>query len=407
MVSYRFPPYSSGGVFRTVKFVKYLPEHDWQPIVLTVKKSKFGKIDRGLLEEIPEITRIYKTRIFESKIYRYLPNFIGVNRKWYQIPDITVGWLPFAVLKAKKIIKKEKPDIIYSTSPPATSHLIALMLKKKTKLPWIADFRDPWTDSFIVKYPTEKHKKFEEKLEHKVLKSADKVICVTDPCKEQIIKKYPDLNKDKFVTITNGFDQDDFDNVIVNKSKKFTISHIGSFFGKQTPVFLLQAIKKAIDENNNLKQDLEVLFIGKTSKEYQNIAGDYGLEGILKQTDYIPHKQAIQYMLNSSCLFLIVGLGNKSEWIFPGKIFEYIASQTPVIATVPENSVVEDLIYKSCTGVVVKTDDVEEIKNIIIQYYNKWKNGDLKIKTDWEIVNRYGRKELTKKLVEQFNQISV
>ncbi|MCK4996012.1 MAG: glycosyltransferase, partial [Thermoplasmatales archaeon] len=235
MISYSFPPIAGGGVFRTLKFVKFLPNFGYDSVVLSVKKSKFKDFDETLLNAIPSTTNVYRAKNIESKIYRYAGSFFHINYKWYQIPDVFITWLPFALNKAKYIVKKEKPSVIYSTSPPATSHIIAMLLKKKTKLPWVADFRDPWTDNFIIKYPTKFHRKLEEKLEKKVLKLADKVILNTESNKDALLKKYPDINKEKFIVITNGYDLDDFENIELSKTNNFTIASVGSFYDEMNP----------------------------------------------------------------------------------------------------------------------------------------------------------------------------
>ena len=150
MISYRFPPFAGSGVFKTLKFVKYLRNFGWEPVVISAKSSKFAPIDKTLLEEVPDKIKVFRTYSIESKVYRYLPEIVGINGKWYQTPDAFIGWLPSALFKAQEVVKNEKPNVIYSTSPPITSHLIAMLLKKKTGLPWVADFRDPWTDNIFT-----------------------------------------------------------------------------------------------------------------------------------------------------------------------------------------------------------------------------------------------------------------
>lgn len=406
MISYHFPPLSGAGVFRTSKFVKYLPDFGWQPIVLSVKKSKFAPVDDFLLEEISDIIKVYRTNTIESKIYAGGASYLGINPKWYQIPDIYFGWFPFALQKAKEVVKKEQPSAIYSTSPPVTSHLVAVLLKKKTGLPWVADFRDPWTQNFNLSYPSKTHKIIEERLEHKVAEYADKIISVTEPYRSDFIKKYSDISPEKCVTITNGYDSDDFKNVKVKKSNKFTIDYVGFFHGKQSPIFFLEALRNAIRERETLESDIEVKFVGRKSKEYLNIANKYGLNKIVREIGYVSHKEAINYMVDSTCLLLVVGLGKGSKGVFTGKIFEYISSRTPIIATVPIDGVAANLIRETNTGVVVNTDNVDGIKSAILDFYDRWKKGELKIEPDGKIIRKYDRKELTKKLAGLFDILS-
>jgi len=315
MISYRFPPFAGAGVFRTLKFVKYLPDFNWKPLVVSANSSKFAPIDKTLLDEVSNKANVFRTYTVESKVYRYLPSIVGINRKWYQVPDVFIGWIPFALLKAKKVVKKEKPNVIYSTSPPITSHLIAMLLKGKTGLPWVADFRDPWTDNMLVSYPTNFHRKIEEKIEHKIGKYADSIIFTMDSHMNHFLKKYPDISPKKCVYINNGYDHEDFEDIKVNKSKVFTLTYVGSFYNNITPIFLLQALKKIIAKNKINRKKFRVMFIGKKSKEYQNLIHDFGLNDIIKEIGYVSHKEAIIYMLSSSCLFFIIGLGKKPGFI--------------------------------------------------------------------------------------------
>lgn len=404
MISYHFPPLAGAGVFRTLKFVKYLPGFDWQPIILSINKSKFVPEDETLIEEIPKLVKIYRTNTIESKIYTWGPSFIGINPKWYQIPDAFLGWLPFALSKAKEVVKKEKPSVIYSTSPPATSHLIAMLLKEKTGLPWVADFRDPWTDFFTTSYPTKIHRNIEEHLEHKVAKYADKIILNTEPNRIGFLKNYPDISPKKCITIMNGYDPDDFKNIEIKKSAKFTITHTGTFVGRRSPTFFLEALRNAIRERETLKRDMEVTFVGRLPREYWNIANKYGLNEIVKEGGYVSHEKAIKYMVDSTCLLLVKLLGKGSEGLLPGKIFEYIASGTPIIATVPTDSIAADLIKETNTGKVINTNDVDGIKNAILDFYDKWKNNKLTMDQNWDVIKKYSRKELTIKLANIFNE---
>jgi len=404
-ISYIYPPIAGGGVFRTLKFTKYLPQFGWKPIVISVNKSKFNPKDNTLLDEIPETVQTFRTNSIESKIYAYAPQHLGVNPKWYQIIDNFVGWLPFAISKAEKVIKKEKPKIIFSTSPPVTNHLIAYMLKKKTGIPWVADFRDPWTDNFMIRYPTKTHHKIEQSIEHKFFRNADRIIFVTDKHRKYLIEKLPNILPEKCVNITNGYDPDDFKNNSVKKTNKFTITYIGTFYGKQSPKYFFSAIDSASKKNDELKKDLEIRVAGKASKEFQNLNIKFGLNESIKQLGYQPHKKAIELMKSSSCLFLLISLGPKSDWVYTGKIYEYMASETPILATVPKNSPVREIIKATNTGLAIDTDDINGIKDVILTYYKQWKKGELYSSPNWQEIEKYNIEKLTNKLSEQFYQL--
>jgi hypothetical protein len=172
MVAYHYPPIGGGGVFRTLKFTKYLPQFGFRPYVLTVKNSMYTSKDLTLVKEIPPEVRILKTFSFEHRLLR-ASRLLNIDPGWFFVPDVNVGWLPFSVRAGTKIIKQENIDVIYATAPIWTSLLIGCFLKKKTKKPLVVDFRDPWTINAHVEPPTRFHAKIENFLERKVLQLPD------------------------------------------------------------------------------------------------------------------------------------------------------------------------------------------------------------------------------------------
>jgi glycosyltransferase involved in cell wall biosynthesis len=407
LVAYHFPPLGGGGVFRTLKFTKYLPEFGYQPHVLTVKNPMYGTKDLTLCGEIPPEAKVYRTFSFEHRIMR-APRLLNINLKWFYMPDDNIGWLPFGVSTGAKLVKKENIDVIYATSPLWTSLLIGFFLKRKTKKPLVIDFRDPWTDNPFIRYPTKYHKRFERKMEKTILSQADYVTVAFDSIKNNLIKRYPFL-KSKIAIITNGFDSDDLKDLEMRKKTgKFTIAHVGSIYGLLTAKPFLIAVKELVEENKEFKEKLEVVFVGNYGKETPLLVKEYGLEANVRFVGYVPHREGLEFMVNSQALLLLVTVeGPKGEGMLPGKVFEYLASRRPIIALAPENGLAANVIKSSNAGTVVPPMNVQRIKNAISDFYEQWKEGKSPTTAgSVENITRYDRKVLTQRLAQIFEKIT-
>jgi glycosyltransferase involved in cell wall biosynthesis len=408
LIAYHFPPLSGGGVFRTLKFTKYLPEFGYQPHVLTVKNPMYRTKDATLLIEIPPEAKVYRTFSFEHMSLR-APRLLGVNLKWCYIPDENVGWLPSAVRRGEEIIKKENIDLVYATAPMFTSFLIGFMLKKKTGKPLVLDYRDPWTQNVFVKYPSKFHKKIEEKLETFVLATADHIIVTAEPMKRKLVEKYP-FTKGKIDTITNGFDSEDFKNLTVKKDKeKFVIVYAGSLYGQRTGEKFFAALKKLIEKNPELQTKIEVLFAGLPGKQAVFLVEKFELEKVVKLLGYKSHQESLTLMANADVLLLIMSSDEVNDakigtLTIPGKVFEYLGAKRPILAIVPRGPAA-DIINSTKTGVIVPPQNTDVIARAIFKLFQEWKSGTLEIvESD---VSEYDRKALTQKLAKVFQQVQV
>lgn len=259
MITYVFPPMAYVGAHRTIRFCKYLPHHNWTPYVLTIKEAEDIDNDYELLKRIPKQVHIYRTRTIDlwriwnkhkkkknkSKIQPITSADLQDTKKtqikklnllkkvkfllWeiIMIPDHMVFWIPFAFFKGIRIIKKEKCDLIYTSTPPHSAQIIGFLLAKLCKTPWVADFRDPILDG--SKHPPPKHRLLIDKiLERVVVYNADKVFIISNYFKRIIYERYPDI-RHKFITFTNGYDPDIFSKSTCEQFDKFTIIYSGSF----------------------------------------------------------------------------------------------------------------------------------------------------------------------------------
>jgi glycosyltransferase involved in cell wall biosynthesis len=333
---------------------------------------------------------------------QYIPSLSGVNYKYFNVPDPFIGWLPFAILKGINIIKKEKVDVIVSTSMPNTCHLVALILKKISKLPWIADFREAWTQNPFIDYP-KIVLNIENKMESAVIRNADKITAINDPIRNDLIVKYHDQTPEKFMTIPHGFDLEDFQDVEKSPSKKFTITYTGSLYGRRSPKTFLEAIKEIIEDDKNMKSELRIQFIGNVhiAKE---IAERLNLTDLVTSSGFVSHQQVFSYIVNSNILLLIIGSGKNDNTISTGKLFEYMGSGTPILALVPEG-VAAGIVRSANIGVVVHPNDIEGIKKAILQLYKKYKKGELKIEPNQEIIKQHDMRILSKKVAEVLDEV--
>jgi glycosyltransferase involved in cell wall biosynthesis len=405
LIAYHYPPLGGGGVFRTLKFTKYLPKFGYQPYVLTVKNPMYRTKDPTLIKEIPPEAKVYRTFSFEHRILR-APRLLNLNLKWFHIPDEHTGWIPFAVHQGEKIIKKENIDIIYATSPIFTSLLIGYLLKKKTGKTLVVDYRDPWTQNIFVKYPTNFHRKIEEKMEALVLATADHIIVTAEPMKHKLVEKYP-FTKGKIDTITNGFDPEDFKHLTTKKDKeKFLITYTGSLYGLRTGKQFFTALKELIEEKTELQNKLQVLFAGLPGKQAVFLIEKYGLKNVVKLLGYKSHQESLKLMANANVLLLIMSSdevydAKTGPLTIPGKVFEYLGAKKPILAIAPPGTVA-DIISSTKRGVIVPPWNTDVIAQAIFKLFQDWKSGTLKVaESD---VSEYDRKVLTQKLVNIFQK---
>jgi glycosyltransferase involved in cell wall biosynthesis len=407
LIAYHFPPLGGGGVFRTLKFTKYLPEFGYQPYVLTVKNPMYREKDPTLVKEIPAKAKICRTFSFEHRILR-VPRLLNINLKWFYLPDQNFGWLPFGVSTGAKLVKKENIDVIYATSPIWTSLLIGLLVKEKTKKPLLVDFRDPWTDNPFINYPTKLHQRLERKMEKTVLTQADYITAATDLIKDNLIRKYPFI-KSRIETITNGFDPDDFKNLKIHKKTgKFTITYVGSIYGLLTAKPFLTSLKELEEEKKGFKEKVEAVFVGNCGKETPQLVRELGLEENVRFVGYVPHRKSLEFMVNAQALLLLITIeGSTGERILTGKLFEYLASRKPIIALVPEKGLAANVIKSLNAGTVVSPRDIQRVKKVIARYFDQWIEGKLSESKDvTSNITLYNRKVLTGKLAQIFDKLT-
>jgi glycosyltransferase involved in cell wall biosynthesis len=408
IIAYQFPPMGGSGVQRTAKFVKYLRNYGWEPVVLTRKTGKRTLLDESLLKEIPDDIKIIRTSSFDLTEIPVPFNIPGkiIARK-ILIPDAELLWKRNAIKKAIKILKKEKINTVYTTSYPYSDHMLGLYIKKRfEEVHWVADFRDEWTNNpYLIDNPHYKMRmKIEEKMEEKVLKKADVLITNTPFMKDNFIKNNKKLNlKNRFHVIPNGFDEEDFKGMEQTnlQNKKFTITHTGSLYGRRKPDIFFAALRDLIEKKEVEKDKIEVILIGNLkTAALKNLSLEYSLSDIVSIKDYMPHKECLVSLMNSDALLLLEGAGPGAEAFYTGKIFEYINTGRPILAVIPENGAAASIIKKTGTGIISDSLDTLKTSENILKLYKSWEKGEEIISPVRKEIIKFERKKLTEQLAE-------
>lgn len=417
IITYYFPPAGGPGVQRWLKFVKYLPEFDVQPIVYVPENPTYPIVDEGLVSEISDKVTILKNKIWEpyqlasifsknktkkisSGIFpqKKKQTFLDKTFLWVRgnlfIPDARVFWVKPSVSYLEKYIKENNIDTIVTSGPPHSLHLIGLELQKKLNIKWFADFRDPWTTIGYHKalrlssYAEKKHKN----LEHKVLNSADEIIVTSKTTKTEF-----EAITDKPITvITNGYDVETVEKQTLDS--KFTLAHIGSFLSDRNPPFLWEVLVELLQEVPEFKSHLEIKLIGAVSQEVLDAIEEHKLNEYLNLVGYVSHKEAVAHQRKSQVLLLIEINSADTKSIIPGKLFEYMVSNRPIIAIGPQGSDFADIVTQTNTGVFFDYSEKAKLKSVILDFFNQFLEGNLQ--SHGIGLQQYSRKNLTKQLAQ-------
>ena len=423
VVAYFFPPDSSSGTFRTLKFVKYLPQLGWEPVVLTVDPSRerFSPKDPALLSQVPAGTHVLRTWAFSPGkwVYavrnRYLAGddagqpLLRMARSMFEwlilFPDRCRGWFPFAVLRGWRAIRKHRIDVIYTSAPPNTTSLVGLALHKLTGRPLVSDFRDPWIGNPYFKSCGSLLERTARSLESSVFSHSHRILNVSPHLTELASKRTTSIPVERFVTLPNGFDPDDCESVRVDSSHdKFRVTYTGVFYPpRRDPRAFLEAIVLAQGKDPSLAQDLSVALVGDTNWAATNRdwSEERGLSKTVQFLDYQPHSVS-QTMLAESDLLLLIGSYDPSErGNIPAKVFEYIAAGRPILALAHEGGLT-DLVRNSGIGRVADPTDPEAIADVLLSLHADIRAGRPIGQRNDELMERYNRRRQAGELAEMF-----
>lgn len=420
IITYYWPPAGGPGVQRVLKFVKYLPQFGWEPIILTVEKGNYPSIDNTLVNEIPENIKVYKTPIFEPfEIYQKfsgsksekIPTF-ELNKeqnenwkkkifKWIRgnlfIPDAKIGWINHIYKEGLKIVESENPDIIFSSSPPHSLQIGAFKLAAKTGIKWVADFRDPWSSAFWQKDLARGSfaKKRDSRFEHRVISNANAIVTVGKGVKEEYLKTV----KRNIEVIPNGFDETDFEVSVEKNKNKFIISYTGTLGQSQKIDNLLESLNKLPDE---VSSNININFYGTFHPSISATIEKYNLGDLINIHSGVSHTDVVKIMKSSNALLLVIPDSENNKGIITGKLFEYLASGNFILGIGPENGDASEILSETYSGKMFDYD--KDMTDEILKLYTNWKNSELN-EANSEAVNKFSRKELTKKLARLFEEV--
>ena len=427
IVTYYWPPGSNPGVLRMLKFCKYLPEFGWQPLVLTVNNGSYPAIDETLESKISDDVKVYKTSSIEPfRLYNFLSGKKGNSgtvgmanikdsksliqkfslfvRANFFIPDARVGWVPYAYKRAAQLVKDEKIDVVLTTGPPQSTHLIGLQLKRKIGVPWVVDLRDPWTGIYYNKFlpRTARAQKKDKALEEEAASTADYITTVSKGLEEEFLV----LNKN-IELIYNGFDEDDFNFGDVEKLKdRFRICFFGNLLPNQDIHGLWKGIQIADEESPLFKQQLELAFIGNVHDEIlSRLRKMFTPERVVKMP-YMPHSDAVRAMREAHVLLFIIPDAEDNELILTGKLFEYLASGSFILPVGPVKGNAAEVLEKTGRGVMLEYNDVEGIKSEVLRFFEM---GNSKMNSQNNALDQatlfYSRRNQTERLSKVLDEV--
>lgn len=428
IISYYWPPSGGSGVQRWVKFSKYLPSEGWQPVIYTPENPELTAIDKSMDNDIPPEAEVIKRRIVEPYgIYRKLTgagknadngvkqqevNPISGGKKSFMqkvslflranifVPDPRFLWIRPSVRFLKKYLKENPVDLIVSSGPPHSMHLIARKLAKETSLPWIADFRDPWTRLFYMKYlpQTSRTLKRQKRMELDVLNDASAIVAVTDGVQAE----FRAMTATPVECITNGYDEDDF-RQLVEPDGYFNLTHTGLLASNGNPEVLWKVLGEMCRQDEEFKNMMRLRLVGKVDKEVMESIVSEGIEENVRNLGYQSHQVATKEQINASVLLLPLRIGEELKTIIPGKMFEYLAASHPILGIGQTDGEMAKIINSTKAGVVFDWNDYESVKHYMNSCWNRFKEGSLH--SDAENITKYSRRELTARMARLMDSL--
>lgn len=441
LVSYHFPPIAGGGVPRPLKMTKYLPQFGWTPVVLTVEPEYHVSLDTSLLGQVPEGVAIYRAKEWNpyQRLNRLRSNEGGAAKRdsenrphkpsasarvkasifqllkkaknAFLIPDDQRFWVSRAVRLGLKAIREQQVDIIFSTSGPYSSHLVARKLAKKTGLPWIADFRDPWTQN-MHRSGIAWREWIEEKMERSVMEGATAITTVTQSFATNFLYKYPRIRR--MEVIHNGYDPADFLDIAANKATdRLVFAYTGIFYQERNPRLFLQAISELIATGQLHKEEILLRFAGVFDypgySDNHDAVQRFGLEDLVEVLGFLPHRQSLSLLKGADVLLLINDTAPGSEAYIPGKLYEYLAVERPILAFSLAGEA-SAIIERFHLGKVVPPTDLILLKEAIMEFVQAWREDRLteqfSFVNDAESLFQYQRDTQAKQLAQLMNELT-
>ncbi|MFO7723504.1 MAG: glycosyltransferase family 4 protein, partial [Bacteroidales bacterium] len=428
IITYYWPPAGGPGVQRWLKFVKYLRQYGWEPVVLTVSGGTYPSVDPTLEAEIPEGLTVYKTRANSGPFRWY--NLLKGNRSRQVsvalintakkpslfdslaifvrsnlfIPDARKGWNKSAMKAVPEILEKHQPALVISSGPPHSTHLTGLKIARQNAIPWIADLRDPWTTVFynMVMPRTSRTKRIDQKLEDAVISLADAVVVVSEGMKHEF-----EGRAKRIEVIPNGYDEDDMHRDMIQVEQQyFTLLHTGNLAPSQHVPALWDAIAGIINDNNDFAADFRLKFVGNTDGSIIRYLEEKGLANNVIQQGYVEHREATRLMTEATMVLLVIPRTPGNGSVVTGKVFEYLASGTPVLGVGPVDGDAAAILTDTGRSAMVDFDDEIVIRQRLTEAYTHWlEHGRRLPRHHPGSATRYSRESATYTLTQLMDEV--
>lgn len=441
IIAYHYPPINSAGVHRLLAFSRHLVEAGWRPTVVSVRHPHFDHVDHNLLSAIPEGVNVHRTDSFEysrleERLFQWLVGKPGAQhvsaaplppsatcapiasgtslkrilgkardavRAYLVVPDLKVGWVPFAILESLAIARRARPDLVLTSSPPHSSHLIGLALKWTIGAKWMADFRDPWTQNAQYPFASGARRWMDERLESAVLAHADMVIANTDMNRARLLAKFPCLSSARCVPITNGFNREEYEGtaptpkVAQTNGRKLNLVYAGVLYPGMGDSFL-RALGEMKSDRTGIEDDLHVEVVGEIQPEHHAAIARYGLQGLVECTGFVPRRESLARQAKSDALLCVLPNSDEARGWVPSKLYAYLLTGKPILGIVPEGEAAQ-IVRRTKTGRCVEPGDVPGIKRALNEMVRESRNGGLHISPDYEAICAYDWQSLGKRFV--------
>jgi glycosyltransferase involved in cell wall biosynthesis len=402
VLTYYFPPSGGPGVQRVLKFAKYLPTCGWTPVVLTVEEGTYPARDPSLWQDVPASAEVHRTASWDPyQLYARLTgqsreeavvqgsvkgeetSFTHILAQWVRanviLPDARVGWVPFAVWRGWQLLADGGVDAILTTGPPHSTHLAGAALQALTGTPWVADFRDPWTD--INYYQELPHTRWAQwldaALERLVLLRARAVTTVSPSWRDLLSRKVQKNGRSsrRFSVVQNGFDTDDIPRSPARPAADaFELTHVGSLYASRNPEALWRALRRLLDMHDSMT--LRVRLVGSVDPNVSRSLEAHGLMSITTHVPYVPHAEALTYMRQAGLLVLSIESFPEANGMMTGKIYEYLASGRPVVGIGPPGGDAAALLRTTEGGRLFGQNEVAGLAHFIRDHYRAWERGN-------------------------------
>lgn len=421
IVVYYFPPMGGSGVQRPLKFIKYLPQFGWNPIVLCPQPGIYHTFDYSLTRELQElkvdIHRVEANTLFHKAAGTKPQKQITVSDKKARLlrklsrllfyPDNKRGWISPAVKEGVKILKQQKIDAIFSTAPPFSNHIIGKELKKISGLPLVLDYRDSWLHNHFFTDLFQWQKKIMFRMEEDALQAADVCITLDEYMMEGIIQEHPKV-RFKPEIISHGYDSEDFEQTeepsLQYQKGKLNVLYSGLFYESNQPDVLLHSVAELCKTLPEAKEKLALHFQGGLDERISKLIHELELGSMVYNYGYVPHRQAVANLKAADVLWMISNFDKQFKQVKSGKLFEYIGSKKPILGLV-HSGAASKLLNQYKAGFTASPNSIHEVTSVLRTVLALWENKQLPI-PDEEFVRRFDRKVLTQKLAQILTVIS-